>query len=186
MKIIETDLFLKLAKSKYPKSETTPYNPWAVCSRSVGREDKDAYERCIMHLKDQNKKKNKGKKKSKKEASLNDSKPAWEGSVLTPQNEDQYVEESYGEKPKTKRPPRRTGNKDMSHDEFLRLLYRDPVDQRDLVPANSKNTIITAQKNEDEEPTFCNSCQKLTPSEGKLEAQGLYSVCSICGTRKKD
>ena len=62
MKEIETEQY-KLAKKKYPKSETTPYNPWAVCTDSAGREDKAKYERCIMHVKQQNKKKNKGKKK---------------------------------------------------------------------------------------------------------------------------
>ena len=62
MKKIETESFKKLAKSKYPKEETEPYNPWAVCTQSVGREDKDRYERCVHHLKDQNKKDNKKKK----------------------------------------------------------------------------------------------------------------------------
>lgn len=26
-------------------------NPWAVCTSSVGREDKDKYERCVMDVK---------------------------------------------------------------------------------------------------------------------------------------
>ena len=26
-------------------------NPWAVCTASVGREDKAKYERCVMHIK---------------------------------------------------------------------------------------------------------------------------------------
>ena len=185
MKIIETNLFLKLAK--IPKSELEPYNPFAVCSTSVGTEDTPARERCIKHIKKQNKEKNNGKKKKdKKEASLNTEKPSWTPNVVPPAEEDQFLEDTKGVEPHKKRPPRRTGNKDMSQDEFLRLLYRDPVNERDLVPAQNKNTIITAQQNDDDEPTFCNGCQKLTPSEGKLEAQGLYSVCSICGTRKKD
>lgn len=49
----------RFAKSKYPKSETEPYNPWAVCTDSTGREDEEKYERCVQHLKDQNKKENK-------------------------------------------------------------------------------------------------------------------------------
>lgn len=49
-------------KSKFPKSETTPYNPWAVCTESVGREDKEKYERCVQHIKDQNRETNRGKK----------------------------------------------------------------------------------------------------------------------------
>jgi len=64
----------KSAKSKYPKSETTPYNPWAVCTESTGREDEDKYERCVQHIKDQNRQKNKGKKK-KKDAQVQPTKP---------------------------------------------------------------------------------------------------------------
>lgn len=60
MKIIETNSY-KQAKSKYPKSETTPYNPWAVCTESCGREDEDKYERCVRDLKKKNKKENKKK-----------------------------------------------------------------------------------------------------------------------------
>lgn len=50
------------AKSKIPKDELKPYNPFAVCNTSVGTEDSPKRERCIHHIKDQNKKKNKGKK----------------------------------------------------------------------------------------------------------------------------
>jgi len=60
MKIIETKQF-KLAKNKYPKNEMTPYNPFAVCTESTGREDKEKYERCIQSLKKQNRKRNKKK-----------------------------------------------------------------------------------------------------------------------------
>jgi hypothetical protein len=50
---------------KYPKSEMKPYNPFAVCTESVGRDDKDKYERCIQHVKEQNKdKKDKRDKKA--------------------------------------------------------------------------------------------------------------------------
>ena len=63
MKIIETQSFLKIAKSKYPKSETEPYNPFAVCHTTVDKdEDPDKYERCVHHLKEKNKKDNKKKK----------------------------------------------------------------------------------------------------------------------------
>lgn len=54
----------KNKKSKYPKSETTPYNPWAVCTDSVGREDKEKYERCVKHVKEDNRERNKKDKKS--------------------------------------------------------------------------------------------------------------------------
>ncbi len=58
MKKIFTSNYLKKAKSKYPKKETEPYNPWAVCTKSVGREDKDKYERCVKQIKKQNREKN--------------------------------------------------------------------------------------------------------------------------------
>ena len=29
-------------------------NPWAICTASVGREDKDKYERCVKSVKKQN------------------------------------------------------------------------------------------------------------------------------------
>lgn len=59
MKSLFSESFKKKAKSKYPKSETEPTNPWAVCTDKVGREDEDKYERCVHHIKNQNRKKNK-------------------------------------------------------------------------------------------------------------------------------
>lgn len=59
MKTICSKSFDKIAKSKYPKSETEPTNPWAVCTDKVGREDKAKYERCVQHIKEQNRKENK-------------------------------------------------------------------------------------------------------------------------------
>lgn len=59
MKLLFSESFEKLSKSKYPKSETEPTNPWAVCTDKVGRENKDKYERCVRHIKDQNRKENK-------------------------------------------------------------------------------------------------------------------------------
>lgn len=41
-----------LAK-KHKKKKHWRYNPWAVCTESTGREDKDKYERCVHHLKKQ-------------------------------------------------------------------------------------------------------------------------------------
>lgn len=60
MKLLYSESF-KRAKSKYPKSETEPYNPWAVCNKSTGgkKEEPEKFERCVRHLKDQNRKKNK-------------------------------------------------------------------------------------------------------------------------------
>ena len=33
------------------KKSGKPVNPWAICTTSVGRKDKDKYERCIMDVK---------------------------------------------------------------------------------------------------------------------------------------
>jgi hypothetical protein len=33
------------------KKKGKAVNPWAVCTKSVGREDKDKYERCVMDIK---------------------------------------------------------------------------------------------------------------------------------------
>jgi hypothetical protein len=35
------------------KGKKWKYNPWAVCSSSVGREDKEKYERCVKKVKRQ-------------------------------------------------------------------------------------------------------------------------------------
>jgi len=72
MKILVSKGYLKLAKNKYPKSETEPYNPWAVCNKSTGgkKEEPEKFERCVQHLKSQNKKK--------------DMKPSKPGEVYTP------------------------------------------------------------------------------------------------------
>ena len=45
--------------SKIPKIDTADQedvfteenNPWAICTASVGREDKEKYERCVMGVK---------------------------------------------------------------------------------------------------------------------------------------
>jgi len=38
-------------KKKKPKKKSKKKNPWAICTASVGREDKDKYERCVMGVK---------------------------------------------------------------------------------------------------------------------------------------
>ena len=50
----------KFAEGKYPESETEPYNPWAVCNKSTGgkKEAPEKFERCVHHLKEQNKEEN--------------------------------------------------------------------------------------------------------------------------------
>lgn len=40
-------------KEKKKKEEEYEYNPWAVCTKSVGREDKEKYERCVQKVKKQ-------------------------------------------------------------------------------------------------------------------------------------
>lgn len=61
MNILQTEFFNKISKSKYPKSETEPYNPWAVCNKSTGgkKEDSAKFERCVQHVKKQNREENK-------------------------------------------------------------------------------------------------------------------------------
>lgn len=36
---------------KEGKRKTKKYNPWAICTSSVGRKDKEKYERCVMDVK---------------------------------------------------------------------------------------------------------------------------------------
>lgn len=82
MKILKTAAYNKIA-DKYPKSETTPYNPWRICNKSTGgkKESPEAFERCVKHLKEQNKSKNK-KKKSQ-----------FEGQIYTPEVENQFSQQ---------------------------------------------------------------------------------------------
>jgi len=107
MKIIETNNYIKLA-GKIPKRETTPYNPWAVCTDRVGREDKKNYEKCVQHVKEQNRKENEN------------SKPAMEGQVYSPKTEDEYLSKNKG-KLHRKGVPRK---QKMDNDEFLRKFRK--------------------------------------------------------------
>ena len=61
MKEIFTSNYLKISKNKYPRKETEPYNPWAVCNKSTGgkKEDPEKFERCVKYVKKQNREKNK-------------------------------------------------------------------------------------------------------------------------------
>lgn len=38
-------------KKEAKKKEEYEYNPWAVCTSKVGREDKEKYERCVLKVK---------------------------------------------------------------------------------------------------------------------------------------
>jgi hypothetical protein len=38
-------------EGKKTKKKKYKYNPWAVCTASVGREDKEKYEKCVMDVK---------------------------------------------------------------------------------------------------------------------------------------
>ena len=80
MKIIETNSFKKIA-GNIPESQLKPYNPFAVCkSRINGKEEPDKLERCIHHVKEQNE----------------ETKPAMEGEVYSPKNEDEYLSKNKG------------------------------------------------------------------------------------------
>ena len=125
MKEIITPSFVKLAKSKYPKEETEPYNPWAVCTDSAGRDDKDKYERCVQHLKDQNKKEHK-----KKSAGIEETKPVGEGELYTPHNEDSWIDESKGHRFQRRSPNSVRLNPEEQWQSFLdkfRALEKEPV-----------------------------------------------------------
>jgi hypothetical protein len=56
-------------KKKKAKVKNYKYNPWAVCTVSVGRQDSKKYERCVKAVKKQSE-----KKKVKKESVLSESK----------------------------------------------------------------------------------------------------------------
>jgi len=42
-----------LIEAKKKKKKEWDPNPWAICTESVGREDKDKYERCVQKVKKQ-------------------------------------------------------------------------------------------------------------------------------------
>jgi hypothetical protein len=65
MKTFYSNFFNKVADSKYPKSETEPTNPWAVCNKSTGGKKKAPakFERCVQHVKEQNREENMGETK---------------------------------------------------------------------------------------------------------------------------
>lgn len=44
----------KFAKKK-KKGKGKAVNPWAICTKSVGREDADKYERCVLDVKKKHK-----------------------------------------------------------------------------------------------------------------------------------
>ena len=41
----------KESEMKEGKSKSKKYNPWAICTSTVGRKDKNKYERCVMDVK---------------------------------------------------------------------------------------------------------------------------------------
>lgn len=50
MKEIKTIGYRKI-EAKKKKSEDWDSNPWAICTKSVGRDDKDKYEKCVQDVK---------------------------------------------------------------------------------------------------------------------------------------
>lgn len=137
MRMIETNNFTKLAKSKYPKSETEPYNPWAVCNNSTGgkKKNKKKFERCVEHLRDQNKEDNKKKKKSE---DLTETKPVGWGETYNPNTEDSFVEQTKGQKLHRKGPVTVTVNKDKQWDDLLSKMRKLPRMELSPVMAESK------------------------------------------------
>lgn len=55
MKLIKTSSYKSAKKKKSGKKTKYNPNPWAVCTKSVGRQDKKKYERCVMDVKKQQK-----------------------------------------------------------------------------------------------------------------------------------
>ena len=47
--IFKTEAGLRVALAK---KKGKPTNPWAVCTKSVGRDDKEKYEKCVMDVKE--------------------------------------------------------------------------------------------------------------------------------------
>jgi hypothetical protein len=58
----------KRTKKAKKDDEDWEYNPWAVCTESVGREDKEKYEECVRQVKKKQKKKSSKNTKLKKKA----------------------------------------------------------------------------------------------------------------------
>lgn len=54
MREIKTASYKEAKKRKKKPATTKKWNPnpWAVCTKSVGRKDMDKYERCVMDVKD--------------------------------------------------------------------------------------------------------------------------------------
>jgi len=44
-------------KKTTEEAEKFKYNPWAVCTKSVGRDDEEKYERCVKKVKQKERKK---------------------------------------------------------------------------------------------------------------------------------
>jgi hypothetical protein len=45
------NLSKKMSKKKEPK-EGPKNNPWAICNKSVGQDDKEKFERCVLKVKE--------------------------------------------------------------------------------------------------------------------------------------
>ena len=129
MKEIKTNTYIKYAKK---------YNPYAVCTESIGKTEgttqrsnwgkgaEERYVRCKEHVEDQNE---------------GETKPAREGLVHTPETEDEYVEQSRGErlsKPR-RRPTLRFNPKKVTDNEWLKMLYPERT-------SSDKSVVIEAKK----------------------------------------
>jgi hypothetical protein len=119
MRVIATSKYIK----QYAKKNWDP-NPWAVCHTTVDKDSEPAkYERCVQHVKDDQK---------------DYTKPAMEGVVLTPKNEDEFVNQSRYKKPKRTRLPIHDIEPDQYTEEDWRRLVRKHM--------KSKSIIIEAKK----------------------------------------
>lgn len=50
------EMFGEEVRRELEMDERKENNPWAICTASVGRKDKEKYEKCVMDVKKDNKK----------------------------------------------------------------------------------------------------------------------------------
>jgi len=55
LKLLLNEQWPDKKRSREDLEEEKENNPWAICTASVGREDKEKYEKCVKSVKKQNK-----------------------------------------------------------------------------------------------------------------------------------
>ena len=142
MKEIISSEFEKMAK--IPREELEPSNPFPICNESVGTEKTKKRERCIQHIKDQNREENSCTKgKDGNEEGLEDTKdlqgPPREFNAI-PYKKQVARDEQFGDKftPQKRRPlipKKEITSPKKEHADFLRLFWKG-----EEVPSVQANT----------------------------------------------